>query len=77
MNDTGRLWSLCSHKWVQKKEIKQYKEQSVAIIVNYYKQLHNMNKFGRLCPEELMLKHKGDALCAITPIKEKRSEKIK
>ena len=61
----------------EKQGIKMFKEQAVAAIVKEYKQLHNMNTFGGVCPEDLNPKQKWYALCAITLIKEKRSEKIK
>ena len=49
----------------------------MSAIVNEYKQLHDMNKFGIVCPEDLTPKHKRGSLRAITLIKEKQSGKIK
>ena len=60
-----------------KQGIKQFKEQAVASIANVYKQLHDIEMFGRVCPEDLTLKHKRDALRAITSVEDKRSVNIK
>ena len=60
-----------------KKELKRFKDQAVAAIVKQYKQLHDMNKFVIVCPEELTPKQKQDALRAITLINYKQSVKIK
>ena len=37
-----------------KQGIKQFKERAVSDIVNYYKQLHDINTIVILCPEDLM-----------------------
>ena len=60
-----------------KQGIKQFKERAMAVIVKEYKQLHEIDTFGRVCPEDLMSKHKLYTLRAITFIKEKRSGNIK
>ena len=39
---------------ISKQGIKQFKERAVSDIVNYYKQLHDINTIVRLCPEDLM-----------------------
>ena len=49
-----------------KQGIKPFKEQDVDAIAKEYKQLHDMNTFGIVCPEDLTPKQKRDALCAIT-----------
>ena len=56
-----------------KQRIKQFNERAMADIVKEYKQLHEMNMFGRLCPEYLTPKQKRDTLRAITMIKNKLS----
>ena len=53
--------------------IKQFKERVVASIIKEYKQIQDMNKSVRVCPEDLMAKEERDAFCAIMLIKEKRS----
>ena len=60
-----------------KQGIKQFKERAIYEIVKEYKQLHYMNTFVRVCPEDLTTKQKRDALRAITLIEEKRPGKIK
>ena len=49
----------------------------MSSIVKKYKQLHDMNMFGRVFPEDLMPKQKRDAFFEVTLIKDKRSGKIK
>ena len=60
-----------------KQGIKKFKEQDVASITNQYKQPHNVNIFGRVCPEDQTTKKKRDALRATTLVEEKRSGNIK
>ena len=64
-------------KMIAKQGIKNFKYQAVDAIVNYYKQLHDINEFDIVCPENLRPIQKRYALRAITLIKEKCSGKIK
>ena len=61
----------------EKQGIKKLKERYVAAIVKEYKQLHEMNTFGIVCPEDLTPKYKRYVLREITSIKEKRYGSIK
>ena len=49
----------------------------MTAIIKEYKQLHEMNKFGGVCPEDLTTKHKRYILREITLIKDKWPRKIK
>ena len=49
----------------------------MAAIVKEYKQLHDINTFGVLFPEDLTPKQKQDTLRAITLIQDKLSVNIK
>ena len=60
-----------------KQGIKQFKGRSTISVVKYYKQTHDMNTFGRVCPEDLTPKPKQETFREITLIKEKWSGKIK
>ena len=46
-------------------------------IFKEYKQLHDMNTFVRVCPNDLTPKQKQDALHDITLIEDKRCKKVK
>ena len=60
----------------EKQVTKQFKEREVDDIVKDYKQPHDMNAFGRVCPKYLTPKQKRGTLRAITSIKEKWYGKI-
>ena len=60
-----------------KQGIKNFKERAVASIFKEYKQLHDINTFGRVCTEYMTPKQKKDAFRATKLIKEKRPRKIK
>ena len=60
-----------------KQGIKNLKERYTDAIVKEYTQLHDINMFGIVCPEDMTTKHKRYALRASTLIEDKQYRKIK
>ena len=52
-----------------KQGIKKFNKRDVSAIVKYDKEIHDINTFVRVCPEDLTTKQKQYALREITLIK--------